>query len=305
VNLTARARASLFPAVISVSTASLFVRFAIAPLGDAPPLAAAFWRGALAGLLFLPILLIPKYFRQLREVAAGQFWLIAAATTVIATHQICFITSLSLTSVAASTFLTSTQPIFTALLGGMLIREKVSARSWLAIFGAILGMGIITLSRPSEGAPHAHALWGNLLALLAALLASLYTLAARRLRQTTPLVPYMSIVHLSGSIFLGIIIAITGTNVGYYSSQTWFGLILLGLVPTFVGHSLLTYAVGHLRAFVVNAAILGEPVGATILAAIFLNEFPSPWTLVGGAVIIGCILLIVLERDVPVVPEEA
>lgn len=303
-NIAARAKASLFPAVVSVSTASLFVRFAIAPLGDAPPLAAAFWRGAIAGLAFVPILLMPRYFRQLREVVARQFWLIAAATTVIATHQICFITSLSLTSVAASTFLTSTQPIFTALLGGLLIRERVSARSWLAIIGAILGMGIITLSRPSENAPHEHALSGNLLALLAALLASLYTLAARRLRQKTPLVPYMTIVHLSGSIFLGIIIAVTGVNFAHYSSQTWMGLILLGLVPTFVGHSLLTYAVGHLRAFVVNAAILGEPVGATILAAIFLNELPSPWTLIGGAIIIACILLIVLEREVPVTTEK-
>jgi drug/metabolite transporter (DMT)-like permease len=303
-NITERSRASLFPAVLAVSTASLFVRFAIAPLGDAPPLAAAFWRGAIAGVAFLPILLSPKYFQQMRELTARQFWLIALATTVIATHQICFINSLSLTSVAASTFLTSTQPIFTALLGGLLIREKVSARSWLAIFGAIIGMGIITLSRPSENAPHDHALYGNLLALLAALLASLYTLAARRLRQKTALVPYMSIVHFSGSIFLGIIIAVTGTNVSHYSSATWTGLLLLGLVPTFIGHSLLTYAVGHLRAFVVNAAVLGEPVGATILAAIFLNELPSPWTLIGGAIIIGCILLIVLERDVPVPAEE-
>ena len=54
----------------------------------------------------------------------------------------------------------------------------------------------------------------------------------------------------------------------------------------------------------VNAAILGEPVGATILAAIFLQEYPSPWTLVGGALIIACILIIVLEREVPVPAEE-
>ena len=295
-----RAKASLFSAVLAVSTASLFVRFAIAPLGDASPLAAAFWRGAIAGVTFLPLLCMPKFFEQLREMASKQFWLIAASATVISLHQICFITSLSLTSVSASTFLTSTQPIFTALLGGLLIREHVSTRSWLAIFGAILGMGIITLSRSPENAPHEHALYGNLLALLAALLASLYTLAARRLRQRTPIVPYMFVVNLSGSVFLGIIMAVVGLNFAHYSAPSWTGLILLGLVPTFVGHSLLTYAVGHLRAFVVNAAILGEPVGATILAAIFLNELPSPWTLIGGAVIIACILLIVLEHDVPI-----
>jgi drug/metabolite transporter (DMT)-like permease len=305
VNLNARARLSLLPAVLSVSTASIFVRLAIAPLGDASPLAAAFWRGAIAGIAFLPIIALPQFRKQLFEIPLKQFGLIAAATTVICVHQICFITSLSLTSVAASTFLTSTQPIFTALLGGYLIREHVSFRSWLAIVGAIFGMAIITFSKPTANAPAVHALLGNSLALLAALLASLYTLAARRLRQKTPLVPFMFVVHCSGTIFLGIIVAIAGVNLSHYTAATWTGLVLLGLVPTFIGHSLLTYAVGHLRAFVVNASILGEPVGATIMAAIFLNEAASWQTLVGGAIIIGCILLVVFERPVPIAVEEA
>jgi drug/metabolite transporter (DMT)-like permease len=303
-NSIRKARLSLFPAVLSVSTASLFVRFAIAPLGDAPPLAAAFWRGAIAGLAFLPIVLLPRFRKQLFAVRLSEMGLIASATTVIAVHQICFITSLSLTSVAAASFLTSTQPIFTALLGGFLIRERVSARSWLAIVGALGGMALITFSKPATGAPSGHALAGNALALLAALLASLYTQAARKLRQKTPLVPFMFIVHLSGTIFLTIILTVMGTNVAHYSSSTWIGLLLLGLVPTLVGHSLLTYAVGHLKAFVVNAVILGEPVGATLMAAAFLGEVASWQTLAGGAIIIACILFIIFEREVIPVPEE-
>lgn len=295
-SVTGRARASLLPAVLSVSTASIFARLALSPLGNAAPLAVAFWRGAIAGIAFLPTLLFARYRRQLFEVGWKQAGLIAAATTVIATHQICFITSLSLTSVSAASFLTSTQPIFTALLGGLLIREHVSARSWLAIFGALVGMALITLAAPSSGAPSAHPLAGNLLALLAALLASLYTLAARKLRQKTPLVPYMLIVHLSGTIFLSIIVAITGIDIIRFTPGTWLGLLLLGLVPTLIGHTLLTYAVGHLRAFVVNAVILGEPVGATLLAALFLGESPALQTLAGGAIILACILFILFER---------
>jgi drug/metabolite transporter (DMT)-like permease len=301
VNSTQSARLSLLPAVMAVSSSAIFVRMAIAPLGDAPPLAAAFWRGAIAGLAFLPVLLLSRYRAQLMQIRARDLWSIAAATTVIATHQICFITSLKFTSVSASTFLTSTQPIFTALLGGLLIREHVTARSWLAIAGAILGMAIITFSKPVAGnVIPLNPLFGNLLALLAALLASLYTLAARRLRQRVPLVPFMLIVHTSGSIFLIAIIALTGTNIAHYSPQTWSGLLLLGLIPTLLGHSLLTYAVGHLKAFVCNAAILGEPVGATIMAAIFLNEAASWQTLAGGALIIACILFIILERPAAV-----
>jgi drug/metabolite transporter (DMT)-like permease len=285
------ARLALLPAVLAVSSSAIFVRFAAAP-----PLGAAFWRGAIAGIAFIPLVLYPTFFRQLIAMPRRQLALIALATTVIATHQICFISSLSYTTVAASTFLTSTQPIFTALLGGFLIRERVSSRGWLAILGAIFGMALITFAQPIAGAPAGDALKGNLLALLAALLASLYTLAARRLRQKTPVVPYMFVVHVSGSLFLAIIIAITGVNLVHYSPQTWNGLILLGLIPTFVGHSLLTYSVGHLPAFVVNASILGEPVGATLMAALLFAERPSLFTLLGGAIVIVCILVIVLER---------
>jgi drug/metabolite transporter (DMT)-like permease len=285
------ARLALLPAVLAVSSSAIFVRFAAAP-----PVGAAFWRGAIAGMAFIPLVLYPTFFRQLVAVPRRQIGLIALATTVIATHQICFISSLSYTTVAASTFLTSTQPIFTALLGGFLIRERVSPRGWLAILGAVLGMALITFAQPISGAPAGDALKGNLLALLAALLASLYTLAARRLRQKTPVVPFMFVVHVSGSVFLGIIIAVTGVNLVHYSPQTWNGLILLGLIPTFVGHTLLTYSVGHLPAFVVNASILGEPVGATLMAALIFAERPSLFTLLGGAIVIVCILVIVLER---------
>lgn len=288
-NLIGRARAALLPAVMAVSTASIFVRMAAAP-----PLGAAFWRSAVAGFALLGAFLSAKYRRQFREVSWRRHGTIAAATIIISLHQICFITSLSLTSIAASTFLTSTQPVFTALLGGFLIRERVSLRGYIAMAGALGGMALITFARPTD-----QAMSGNLLALLAALLASLYSMAARRLRQTTPIVPFMITVNISSAIFLVLIAAVMGTNLFHYEPRTWLGLMLLGLVPTLIGHSLLTYSIGHLRAFVVNASILGEPVGATLLAILFFNEYPTLQTLAGGGVLLACILIIVLEREAP------
>ena len=99
----------------------------------------AFWRAAVAGIALLPILLIPKVRQSVRLVTWKRAGQIAAATVIIALHQICFISSLNYTSVAAATLLTSTQPMWTALLGGWLIREHVSARNLLAIGGALAG----------------------------------------------------------------------------------------------------------------------------------------------------------------------
>ena len=283
---------------MAVSSAAIFARLSVAPLGDAQPLAAAFWRAAVAGLALSPLALFPSVRQRLHSLTWRKLGLISGASAIIAVHQICFITSLHYTSVAAATLLTSTQPVWTAFLGGWLIREHVSWRNLGAIGGALAGMVLVTLSRPAESA-----LTGNLLALLAALLASLFSLSARRLRQHTHILPFIFVVNWSGAIFLGLLAGIFRIPLTGFTDHTWLGLIMLGLVPTLIGHSLLTYAIGHMPAFVVNAAILGEPVGATMLAAMFLNEVPTAQTLVGGVIIVAFVLLIIFERKPHAEPE--
>lgn len=292
-NQTEKAQSALLPAIIAVSSSAIFVRWAAAV-----PLAAAFWRSALAALLFIPLFLIPRFRHEMLKLSPKRIGVIAAATIIIALHQICFITSLSYTSIAASTFLTSTQPVFTAFFGSLLLKERVGARSWAMIAGAIIGMALITMDRPIEGA-----LFGNTLAVLAAILAALYSLAARKLRQSTPLIPFMMTVHVSGSLFLGILLLIFDIPFAGYGMQTWLGLFLLAFLPTAIGHTLLTFSVGFLPAFVVSSSILGEPVGATILGAAFFGEVPGIQTIIGALIIILFILGIVRTGSVRVIPE--
>ncbi|MBK6764728.1 MAG: DMT family transporter [bacterium] len=149
----ARAKAALLPAILAVSTAAIFVRSA-----DVPPMAAAFWRGGFCAIIFLFALFAPSVRQGLRAMGLKKVAQIAGVTVIIATHQICFITSLSYTLIAASTFLTCTQPIFTAFLGYIFLKERVSLRSLLAIIGAVVGMGAITFGGGSSDA----ALTGNL-----------------------------------------------------------------------------------------------------------------------------------------------
>ncbi len=289
-----RAKAALLPAVLAVSTAAIFVRFA-----DVPPLAAAFWRGGFCAIIFLFALFSVNVRRALREMWPAKILGIAGATVIIALHQVCFITSLSYTSIAASTFLTCTQPVFTAFLGYIFLRESVSWRSRLAIAGAILGMAAITFG----GGAGEAALTGNLLALTASILAAIFVLFARSYRQTVPLVPFMLTLHVSGSLFLMLLAAISGVSLTGFGAENWTGLLLLALIPTMIGHTLLNFAVGHLPAFVVSASILGEPVGATLLGWALFAEIPVGWTLAGAALIVLCILTIVMEPRTPAIAE--
>lgn len=290
----ARAKTALLPAILAVSTAAIFVRSA-----DVPPLAAAFWRGGFCAILFSLTLFVPSVRAAMRAVGWRKAGQIAAATVIIALHQICFITSLSYTSIAASTFLTCTQPIFTAFLGYLFLKEAVSWRSRIAIFGAVVGMGAITFG----SADGETALTGNLLALAASVLAAIYVLFARRFRQTTPLIPFMTIVHVSGSLFLILLAALFTIPLRGFESGSWLALLMLALIPTMIGHTLLNFAVGHLPAFVVSSSILGEPVGATLLGWAWFGETPVGWTLAGATLIVLCILLVVLEPRTPAVVE--
>lgn len=293
-NLVARAKTALLPAILAVSTAAILVRSA-----DVPPIAAAFWRGGFCAIVFLFGLLWPSVRRGLREIGWKKAAGIAGATVIIALHQVCFITSLSYTSIAASTFLTCTQPIFTAFLGTLFLKELVSWRSRLAIAGAVMGMAAITFGSGDGQA----ALTGNLLALAASVLAATFVLFARTFRKSVPLVPFMLVMHVSGSLFLLFLATYSGVPLTGFASASWTSLLLLALIPTLIGHTLLNFAVGHLPAFVVSASILGEPVGATLLGWMMFDETPIGWTLAGASLILLCIFIVVLEPRTPAIAE--
>ena len=65
-----------------------------------------------------------------------------------------------------------------------------------------------------------------------------------------------------------------------------FGILFLviAVVPMIFGHTVYNWTLRYLEASLVSISLLGEPVGATILAYVFLNETPSRLTLIGGTV---------------------
>ncbi len=273
---------------MAVATASLFIR-----LAGVPPVAAAFWRAAIAGSVFLFSFAIPSVRRQWQALPIRTVLTVGAATFIIALHNILFISSLAYTSVAAAVVLTSTQPIFTAFFGHLLIHERVSSRAIVGLIGAMTGIAILSLSKGGQ-----TTLKGNLLAIAAAVTVAAFSLCARRLRQRTPIVPFMFTVHVASVIYLFLFAILFAVPLSGFSASSWNALLLLGLVPTLIGHTLLSYSIGYLKAYLVGLAIVGEPVGATILAALFLGEIPSLQTGIGGLLIIASILFAISEKEV-------
>ena len=287
-------RAALSFGVLALSWAAILVRWA-----DAPPVAIAFWRMALATLLLVVVAaaLRAPVLRSWRGIdwATG-----AGAALLLALHFAFWIASLEMTTVAASVVLVSMQPVFVAVLGWMVLRERPHSSAWWGIGLAVLGSAVIA---GGDLALDRRALIGDLLALLGAIWISGYYVLARWLRATKDLVPYVTVIYGLTAVWLALGL-IAGdptraggiTAVGGYDAVTWAALAGLAIGPTILGHSTMNYALRYLRAYEVNVAVLAEPVGATILAAWLLDETPRPATLAGGALVLAGILVTLRRR---------
>ena len=275
--------------VLALTWAAILVRWA-----DAPPLAIAFWRMALATAILVAFCAAARirFWRSWRGIDG---WTGAAAALLLALHFACWISSLQYTSVAASGVLVSTQPVFVAVLGSAFLRERPSSAAWSGIALAVTGTAVIA---GTDLAFDRRALVGDVLALLGALWISGYYVLARFLRATKDLVPYVTVIYGATAAWLLLGALASGAALSGWGPGTWSALAGLAVGPTILGHSAMNYALRYMPAFQVNVAVLGEPVGAALWAALLLAERPRPSTGFGGALVLAGIFLTIRRTAV-------
>ncbi len=260
--------------VAAVSSGGVLVRLATGAL----PLAVTAWRLVLASLVLVPLALVRGTLPTVRR--ADLVWGIASGAA-LALHFVLWITSLSHTSVASSVLFVSTHPIFVAVGGALFLGERVGARAALGIGIAIAGGALVGSSDVSLGA------WvGDLLALGGGLFAAIYFLIGRRLQQRLSLVDYTAITYGTAAVLALVACwALRVRLVGFPPlTYVWLGLLAVG--PQLLGHSTFNWALRHLPAAKVSVLILGEPVGAAILAYLVFGETLSWLRALGAAVIL-------------------
>jgi drug/metabolite transporter (DMT)-like permease len=131
-----------------------------------------------------------------------------------------------------------------------------------------------------------RAMVGNALALLGAWSATGYILIGRGVRNKISLVPYTFVVYGSGAAALLITVWRAGLSLMGYSAQSYTWMAALAFVPQLLGHTSFNWALGYLNAAFVSVALLGEPVGTSILSYLLLKETPTVLEAVGGVLIL-------------------
>lgn len=273
----------LATAVLFVSFGSILVRAA-----QAPALAVAFYRTALASLLLLPFAVRPAA-GSWPTLGARRWALLLGAGAALALHFATWIASLSYTSVAASVLLVNTTPLFSLGLARLLLGERASPAVVTGTLLALAGTAVIVRGDAAGGAAP---LLGDALALAGAVTLSFYHLAGRGLREALPLPAYVLAVWSSAALGLGLLAVAFGTPLLGHPPRAWLAFVGLAVVPTLGGHGLVNRALRELPAPTVGLFMLGEPVGATLLALLFLGESPSGATLLGGLLVLSALLLV-------------
>ena len=156
---------------------------------DAPPLAAAFWRKALAALVLVPVV-FSSWHRGRLEVRAlgGVVPRMGGTGVLLALHFACWFLSLRYTSVASSVVLVATQPVWAALFGRIFLDESIPRKDFWAIALSVAGAALIGSGDWRGGS---QALLGDLLAVAAAICAAGYLTVGRSVRDRLPLTPWL------------------------------------------------------------------------------------------------------------------
>lgn len=283
--------ACLLVAIAAISCSSILIR-----MTHTPPLVIAFYRQLFSALLLLPFARSSAPV----ELSRRDWVLLTLSGLFLALHFATWITGLLLTSVARATLFVDLQPIWAAILGALVLNETLAP---LEIVGVCVVSAGGILSIGSHWGLGYASVKGDLLALSGGLAGACYLLIGRKVRMIISWVRYMTTILFISAGWLLLFQLVLTQSPPAVSNQDLLWILLMALVPSLLGHGLFNVAIRHLKAYVVNAAFLGEPVLATILAYLFFKEVPDFFFYAGAVLIFLGLFLLFTTRALE--PEES
>jgi drug/metabolite transporter (DMT)-like permease len=297
---------AIFFGILAVSTAAIFIRLA---QGSVPSLVIAAYRMTLASLILAPVALT-RHRDDLKRLNRKEFGLAILSGTFLAFHFAAWITSLEYTTVASSVVLVTTSPLWVGLLSPLVLREPLRRSVLIGLLIALIGSIVVGLSDTCRwiGAGLAcptlasffqgRAFVGDLLALVGAFTAAGYLLIGRSLRSNMALMTYTFLVYGIAAVVLVVAVFATGLQPWGFPPNALLWLLALAIFPQLIGHSTFNWALRYLSAAFVSISLLGEPIGSTILAFLFLGEVPTMVKITGAILIFaGIVIASRVERE--------
>ena len=275
-----------FPALI-LANIILALGPVLVRLADVGPVAAAFWRLAIA-MPFLFILALPKLRKS--RLSRGQWTIVILAGVCFAADLAAWHLGIGHTKVANATLFGNMSALMLPLWGLIVLREHVSKLQIgaliLAAIGSAILMGSSYVLSPAN-------LKGDLFCLLAGLLYTTYLLLIQGARKRLDSWSVLAVVSAAGALPLLLAANAMGEAV---MPQDWTPLIILALSSQIVGQGLLTYALGCFSPLVLGLSLLLQPAVAALAGWLLFGETLSATDIVGGVAVAVALVLVRLPR---------
>ena len=282
------------PDVVRLGVAVVFISLSgpMIAATAAPVLAIAFWR-CLIGSGITGVWAMARRWSSLGALTRREIRLTVIAGVFLGLHFATWIPSLTLTTIAASTALVATQPIWAALIARAM-GVRISSRVWIGI--AIAFSGVIVLTGVDLSVDPAH-LWGDALALVGAVFSAAYVSVAERVRKTVDTSTMTFILYAVSALTILPLVFVFGQQLVGFDAQAWALILAVTLGAQLLGHSMMTRVLSSTSATVVSLAILFEMPGATLVAAIWLGQVPPLALLPAAALILAGLVIVIKAAD--------
>ena len=272
----------LLVGLFAISTSPIIAKL----LPVVPAAAIAFWRMATASSVLWAYSLIKPQPR----IKEDNIKLVFLAGFLMAMHFIFWFGALKLTSIASTTILGIVAPAFTLIFERFYYKRELNWATIFALFIIFIGCLVVQINDIENVG---GAALGNIMAIVSAIFLGGLFLLGSIIRRTTPVISYTRMLFSVSAGVLLIVSFILHSPLLSYSNIDYFWLLMLGLIPTLIGHTAFSYSVKFISPSIIAAIPLGEPIIASGLAWLLFSEKVSINVAVGGVFIgIGLILLI-------------
>ncbi|MDT3426331.1 drug/metabolite transporter (DMT)-like permease [Paenibacillus forsythiae] len=263
--------------IVAISFSAIFIKWSSAPASVQ----------GMYRLLFTSLLMVPfvrPYSGAASALSLKDWLLLTASGCMLALHFLLWMGSLEYTSVASSTMIMALEPVFIMIGSYILYKERSAAAAiaglGVAIAGVVLiGWGDIGLSSDN--------LKGDLLSIFGTVAVAVHLLIGKKLVVRMPSYLYSLFVFIIAAAVFALYNLAAGIAFFDYPPGEWGIFTLLAIVPTVFGHILFNWLLQYTSATTVSMNILGEPVGACILAYLLLGERLSGQQWFGGVLVLG------------------
>jgi drug/metabolite transporter (DMT)-like permease len=282
-------------AQLAVGAAAIFARYA---LEGAQPLAVSALRLCIAAAVLLIVAFVRRGGARI-AVTPQQNVLLAIAGVALAAHFAGWIWSLEYTTVAVSTLLVCTTPIWIALYDTIALKRPVPLPVALAFLAG--GAGLVMVVGFNHGAPPqpGHALFGTALALGGAIAIGVYLILVREVRAALGTRAIVTRTYGWAAVALVAAAAIAHQPPPPLSATgAWAGILAMALISQLLGHTAINASLRWFSPSAVSFATVLEPVFAAVLALAIFHEALSPPAIAGAAILLAAIAVVLRnERE--------